>query len=72
VGNPIVHGSIHANPTRQRHRLELDRSHAHDGGPRLTPLLQERGDRLPLPSLLPIFGQPTPARTDVALAVVAR
>jgi hypothetical protein len=31
--------------------------HAHDGGPRLTTLLQERGERLPLPALLPVFAQ---------------
>lgn len=31
--------------------------YAHDGGPRLTSILQERGDRLPLSTLLPVFGQ---------------
>lgn len=31
--------------------------YAHDGGPRLTTLLRERGDRLPLSALLPVFGQ---------------
>lgn len=31
--------------------------HEHDGGPRLTSLLDARGGRLPLPVLLPVFAQ---------------
>jgi len=31
--------------------------HEHDGGPRLTAFLEQRGGRLPLPTLLPVFAQ---------------